>query len=206
MDAHSHVRDKANGHPSIERAALSGVQLLIAEELQPRVELRQIGDIEVKCVAAAAVALQLGLSAPQGKVAQAAALAALVFTKGRTALRRHLLVEELLQYLQLGLEDGVAVNLLCGVVALAELGSQLGHIILQLWAQELELRNILDADVNGVDETAGGGQVRRILHWRERFTCMQRVNKEEVIVRRENLCKLGQVAEITHAPGLVGAH
>ena len=142
-------------------------------------------------MAATAVAREFSLCTPQREIAQAAALAALVLAEGGAALRGHSLVEELLQHLQLGLEDGIAVDLFGRPVALAELGGELGDVLLKLRAELFQLRNILDADVNRVDETPRGGQVRRILHRRDWLARVQRVDKEEVIIRRQYLRELG---------------
>ena len=104
------------------------------------------------------------LRAPIRKIAQATALLAGVAHEGLFALRGGLVVKELAQHLQLGLKNGVAVNLLGAAIALAKLLGQLAHIILQVLRQELELRDGFNVQVERVDKAPRGGQVRRVLH------------------------------------------
>ena len=183
-------------------------ELLVAEELQPRIEIRELGEVFRHRVAAARVARQVLLRAPYGEVAQRLALAGLVLAEGRRALVAERVRKHRMEGLELGLEDVVAHDFLSRLVAGAEFLGELGDIGKLGGGEVVKLRDVLDAQVDGVDVAARGGQVRGVLDRREGLGGVERVDKKEVRpgVVGEGLGELAQIVEIAHAPGLGGAH
>src|SRR5699024_11089702 len=109
--------------------------------------------------------------------------------------------EDLVQDLQLRLEDRVALDDVGGEVLLAELVGKLGDLIPQIDRALVELRDVLHAEVDRVDEPAGGGQVRGILGGWQGFRGVERVDEEETgAVDGQHAGEVTQVVEITHTP------
>ena len=206
VHADSQVGHDADRHAGIHRALLGGGQLLIAQPLQPHVEGGQFIAVGFGAVRGGQLG-DLPLGTPGREINQSLTLLLHEVAEGPVAFGGALDAEDLVQDLQLRLEDGVALDDVGGEVLLAELVGKLGDLIPQIDRELVELGHILHAEVDRVDEPAGGGQVRGILGGWQGFRGVQRVDEEEIgAVDGQHTGEMAQIVEITHTPRQVGTH
>ncbi len=152
--------------------------------------------------------LVLASGAPGGEVDQALALPLDVGAEGGLPLGGAAAVVHLVEDVELGLVDGVALDDLVGAVHLPQLGGELLQVRAGLLVQLRDLRDVLDAQVDRVDEAAGRRQVGGVLGRREGLRGVHRVDQQEVGagLLRQDLRQLPHVVEVAQTPGLLGPH
>ena len=120
----------------------------------------------------------------------------------RTPLLRQPRIEHLSECRTLDSPDSIAIKEICGVVHSSQRRCAFLNLRTLLLLQVAELGNILDVEVNGIRESTGHRQVRRVLDWQDGSCGMQRIDKYEpgsefaAAPRR----KRGEIMEIADPP------
>ena len=163
VDAHGEIRDETGAHARVLGAPVRGGELLVAEELQPRVKVRVGRGVEVR--------------APFGKTLEVLALAAGELTERVGSFPRPVQAVKVAEDMQLRRVDLVAVDAVCRAVALLELCGDVGDVGAGGGIEKRKLRDVFNAQVDGVEEAPGCGQVRGVFHRRARLGGVERVDE-----------------------------
>ncbi len=223
VDADGQVVHQPDAHPGLLGGALGGGELLVGEPREAAVEVDAVqqaaphpcGPGRARVVQAGGPGapvgpVQLGQRAPGGVVLQARALLGEEVAVGGAppGAQRHL--PEQLQRFLLQLPHGVPVDQ--RALAQHRLAQRPGPYEQRVEPgsrrafEAAQLGDVLDAQVDGVGEAAGGGAVRRGVGGRSRYGGVQRVDLYEAAAERASGPggQVGEVAQVPHAPGAAG--
>ena len=202
-------------HAGLASGGLHGRELLVELPLHPHVELDQ------RCVLGAEprdarrlrsrhiggprigrTAEHIAHRAPDREVAQAGALAAAESLELGITLRGAADAEHHLERATLRLPDRIAIEQRRRCIALAHREGEPVDAIARLGGQQTVLRNVLDAQIDGIREPPGDGKVRGRGHrrrWRRR---MERIDEHEpgAELAAAPARQLRAVAEVAQAP------